>query len=175
MNEIRYCQMETKEGTRECGFLCGSVCRANPNRPFTITGEFHRYISVVGCQSWQEYIDYGERRERFGQAALNGISGNTAAKGTESGTAASGRTVQVSGLQVQSKLETRGDDIGRSASSPMRVLQEGCTNELGEHPPLEQPAGPDLGTCSFCKEPAVAVDMGLKYCPLHGKKMGLIK
>jgi len=175
--EIHYCQMYTKDGLIECGFLCGSVCRANPQRTFWVSGDFHDRIKTVGCQSWQRYMDYDERRERYGQQALNGIETSTEGR-TEAGDRGA---VPLQSLPVKPQLETGITDSGRGAkefnnqslSPPVSVLSEGNCDGQREHPKVEQPAGCNLGTCSFCKAPATVIDIGLRYCPDHAKRMGL--
>jgi len=174
--EIRYCQMQTKDGYNECGFLCGSICRANPQKPFWVSGDFHDRIKTVGCQSWQRYLDYDERRKRYGNEAVS------EERGTEGRTAgADRREVQVSELHIQSELEShitggdcrQGRQDGCETPPSMRILQENRGNEIGRNPEVKQPPRQNLGTCNFCKEPAVTSDSGLLYCSEHAKKMGL--
>jgi len=50
----------------ECGFLVGSVCKANKENSITINGDYLRLLKVVGCQSFQEFMDYEKRRKNFG-------------------------------------------------------------------------------------------------------------
>jgi hypothetical protein len=180
--EIHYCQMYTKDGLVECGFLCGSVCRANPQRTFWVSGDFHDRIKTIGCQSWQRYMDYDERRERYGQQALTGEESRTETSSEgRTETIDGGCTLPVQELQVKSELGscgtgnipgTTGKD-GHPLPPPVRVLQTGCNDGVAKHPGVEQSSGCNLGTCSFCKAPATIIDMGLRYCPDHAKRMGL--
>lgn len=173
--EIRYCQMQTKDGRDECGFLCGAKCRADPKNPFVVTGDFHDRLKIVGCQSWQRYMDYGERRERFGEDPdkKDGTDGRKEGK-TECG---SGRTLPVHEVSVQQALGLRWpnsrDQQQGKVSPSMRVLQEGCDAGHRDDSGVKQPTRCDLGTCGFCKEPAEVVDMGVRYCRIHAVKMGL--
>lgn len=67
---ICHCQMFVNGETIECAFLVGAKCMANPKRPFHIDSRFHNQISVVGCQSFQRYLDYAKRREKFGEESV---------------------------------------------------------------------------------------------------------
>jgi hypothetical protein len=165
MDEIHYCQMQTKEGPVECGFLVGSMCRANPSNPFWIDSGFHNRIKTVGCQSWQRYIDYGERRERFGQVALD-------TERTAEGPSETGPFLGPGPLPELQVPEMGNGGLNRRKDTvPMRVLQEGsasgrsnCTDN--------KPVGSNL-TCVVCKKPAVASDQGWWYCIDCATKLGL--
>ena len=62
MYEHKHCQMQTDEGLKECGFLIGSKCMKDPNRPFFITIDVHKALKIVGCASWSKYMEYDNGR-----------------------------------------------------------------------------------------------------------------
>jgi hypothetical protein len=162
---MNHCQYETEEGVSECGFLIGIYCMANPGRKFQVTKDFHDRLKIVGCESFNRYMDYGERRERFGKDSVE--NGSERSEGN-----CQGRRIDT--VQEMSKPEMAGDRHSerseRGQTVPMRVLQQGCDST--EHPKDDGSVGSDMTEkpkCSVCGEDAVANDGGLFYCLTHHK------
>lgn len=164
---IQYCEMDNCR----CGFLIGCVCKANPAKPIWIDGQRFALLKVVGCASFQEYLDYDERRKRHGSEAVGKD------RGTEDGAESSSESCgegdmarKVQKLQVD-QLGGSGSR-GRQETLPMQELQE--DNPREGNPEDRQPA--DTGIkCIACGKPAVVQDQKCWFCRTCGKKLGLIK
>lgn len=159
------CQMFEGDELIECGFLVGGTCRANPKKPMRIDQYTNRLLSIVGCQSYQRYLDYGERRKRFGTEAVTGTDEGTSCS------KANWRENPVQKLQEPEVGGSRGTESGDGSKTvPMRVLPQNPYCE--GHPVHDQPTGHDL-KCKFCGEPAVKTDCGIHYCKKCAEKIGL--
>lgn len=139
------CQMQTKDGLVECGFLIGARCRADPKRPFVVDRHFHDHIKIVGCASWGKYLDYGRKLEDTAVSELP--------------LADMGRS-------------GRCEQAERDETVSMPVLQEGG-NRKGDTE-LREPDGCGLNPCTICKNPSVVRDCNQHYCLPCAKKLGLI-
>ena len=172
--------MPDKDGLNECGFLIGNVCKANHDYEFRITADFLRCLKIVGCQSWQEYLDYGTRRERFGNEAVDGkINDETYGRSTEDRkprTATCEQDRKLSEMQELSKHQVAGDrDCGRNNGKetvPMRVLQ--ANSDLDGITKDHRHYGNDImrhTTCFVCGVNAVANHKGIWLCGEHLEKV----
>jgi len=174
----------------ECAFLIGAYCRANPQKPFAVGGDLHDRLKIVGCQSWQRYLDYHERRKRFGNEAVEGSTeGRTAStsESTQPGSSSMAKRACEGPVPREHPLsELPLTEMGRGRGSPcierrhdetvpMPVLQAGNDGKGTETD--HRPAGSYLNgvSCCICKEQATVTDMGLPYCDKCGRKLGLIK
>jgi hypothetical protein len=146
----------------ECGFLIGGKCRANPNKPFHVSGFFLENIKIVGCQSYQRYLDYATRREKHGDEAVDGK------EGTDSRTERPVQELSEPEMGRNRDIE-RGHERGQ-VSLPVSVLQE--SNHSKGNPADNRPTGSYL-KCGFCDGEAVVTDCGIHYCKKCAEKMGL--
>lgn len=139
------CQYHDGKELVECGYLVGAYCKRDPKKKFFVDYRFRDNLGIVGCMSFGKYLDYDVKVED---------------------------ETKVQELQVGEMGRDRSyQRKGGNQTLPMQELQEGGhaegTTSNG------QPAVGDLGTCSFCKEPAIKSDMGILYCRNHARKMGL--
>lgn len=156
---IQYCQMIIEGEIVECGFLIGSKCMANPKKPFHVSGFFLDNLKVVGCSSFQRYLDYDERRKRHG---------DTAVEGTDSRAEYPVQELSESEMGKRRTTE-RGQERGQMPL-PMPILPQ--DNHCEGNPPDERPSGSYL-KCSFCDGESVTTDCGIHYCKKCAEKMGL--
>lgn len=150
----------------ECGFLVGSICKANKEQPITINGDYLKLLKVVGCQSFQEYMDYEKRREAFGNQAVG-------KEGSPFGTPCESRETNQMPLLSQSEMgrDRNGKRQIGNKTIPMSAMQESSTCE-GDSPD-GRPVSDDL-KCGFCNNFAVLKDCGIRYCEKCATKLGLI-
>lgn len=158
---IQYCQMIIEEEIVECGFLVGSKCMANPKKPFHVSGFFIDNLKVVGCASFQRYLDYDERRKKHGDEAVDG-------EGKESRRERPVQELSESEMGKRRAVE-RGQERGQ-VPLPMPILQE--DNHCEGNPADNRPSGSYL-KCSFCDGEAVKTDCGIHYCKKCAEKIGL--
>ena len=151
-----------------CAFLIGSRCFADPARPFWIDSSFSMRIKIVGCQSWQRYLDYYERRKRFGKESVGKDTRN------EEGRTEGSRTNEVQEVSFP-KMDRCGDceRNQRGPPVPVRVLQPG--SDCPVDTPDNGPPSRNLGECTVCKKPAVIEDMWQRYCFSCALKLGLVE
>ena len=161
---LKWCQMPSDEGLNECGFLIGNVCKANHDHEFRITADFLRCLKIIGCQSWQEHIDFDEREKRFGHEAVRD------GKSTEKRTATCEADRRVHEMQELSELEmgsNRGCGNEGRTVVPMHILQEDSDNErhtkdnrsIGDHMKHIQ--------CFICGKNATTSHKGIWLCADH--------
>jgi len=161
--------MPTDEGLNECGFLIGNVCKANHYHEFRITADFLRCLKIVGCQSWSRYIDYDERRERFGNEAVNDKANGESTEGRKPHT----KTCEYSKLHEMQELSESEMGSNRGCGNegrtvvPMHILQEDSDNErhtkdnrsIGDHMKHIQ--------CFICGKNATTSHKGIWLCADH--------
>jgi hypothetical protein len=139
----RHCQSVTEDGIIECGYLVGSVCKADREHPFTVTGKLNEILSIVGCSSWSKYLQWSN----------------------------DGRVSQVPELPVKQmgdgrNLHPQDKIIERRTPLPMHVLQEG-NNDKGRDTRSKESTGGNMTPCEVCGEQSVCSDNGKHYCPKH--------
>ena len=54
----KHCQ----DGKTECGYLIGMYCKADRNHPFIVTRQINEALAIVGCQSWNKYLEWSDER-----------------------------------------------------------------------------------------------------------------
>jgi hypothetical protein len=54
--------MITEDGIIECGYLVGGYCKADPKNPVRINKWVHDALKIVGCASWNKYLEWSDER-----------------------------------------------------------------------------------------------------------------
>lgn len=129
---LKCCQMVTDDGLQECGFLIGNICKANREKEFRISADFLRCLMIVGCQSWQRYLDYDERSKRFGTitATKNQTDGKEGRKPYTATCEADRKLQEVRELQQRQVDGDRSSGRNdREKTVPMRILQENSDSD----------------------------------------------
>ena len=137
-----YCQMITEEGIRECGYLVGGKCRADPLHPFWVDFHTHNILKTVGCASWSRYLEYG-RKHTVPELSVDkmGVCGNN---------------------PQNPEVSERRDNI------PMHVLQKDRDCRRGDADSTVSPGCDLMANCDICGEKSVVrEDDGHYYCYIH--------
>jgi hypothetical protein len=157
---LKYCQMPVDDGLDECGFLIGNICKANHDHEFRITADFLRCLKIVGCQSWQRYLDYDERKERFGNEAVR-------SEGRTATCEADRKVSEVQELPKHNELEGDRECHRRKNPIPVWILQTGC--DLDNITKDHRHSGNDMKhiQCFVCSKNATANHKGFWLCADH--------
>lgn len=138
MEPKKHCQMKTEDGLEECGYLIGAVCKADKKKPFIVTGDFHRKLEIVGCQSFNKYLEWSDD----GQDTL--------------------RELQVE--QVGARGNNQDPEGSETTDAlPVYVLQEG-SNDSRRNPRRKKPTGHIMThQCEVCGQQAIIHEEGTTY------------
>lgn len=133
-------------GKDECGFLVGAVCKADKNHPFWVNKQIHDAIKIVGCQSWNRYLEWNDRKDEVPELPVK----------------------QVGDCRDSATLP---GSIERRLPVPMHILQEGGTCN-GRHTDVKVSTGRNLGEgmtpCDICgKQSIIKESDGHNYCEQH--------
>ena len=172
---LNYCQKVTDDGLDECGFLIGNICKANREKEFRISADFLRCLKIVGCQSWQRYLDY-ERRERIGNSESDNAVGECKdSRENRPRTTASHDRKQHEMSELQQPEMGMCRNCWRNYGNktvPMRILQEDsdCNGNTNDNRSIGKNMTPHL-QCFICGKNAIAKsEDGFYLCTEHYEK-----